>query len=155
MTAAAGVELDHVILFCGAGAPEGDALLGRGIHEGPGNSHPGQGTVNRRFFFRNTCLELLWVENFDEARLPEVLPTGLWNRWANRNSAVSCPFGLVLRPATKDSVVPFPSWTYSPRYFPAGFSIEVGRDIKQPACLPRCRRWSPRVSSPSSRDASS
>lgn len=128
MTAAAGIELDHVILFCGVGAPEGDALLGRGIHEGPGNSHPGQGTVNRRFFFRNTYLELLWVENFAEAQSPEVLPEGLWNRWVHRHDGV-CPFGLVFRPSSKDATAPFASWSYTPRYFPKGFSIEVGRDI--------------------------
>jgi hypothetical protein len=124
----AGVELDHVIFFCAAGAPEADALLARGLHEGPGNNHPGQGTVNRRFFFRNVYLELLWVENFEEAQRVEVLRTGLWERWRNRAGGV-CPFGLVFRPASPDQPPPFPSWPYVPKYFPPGFSIDVARDI--------------------------
>lgn len=123
-----GVEIDHVIFFCAAGAPEADALLARGLHEGPGNSHPGQGTVNRRFFFPNVYLELLWVENFAEAQRAEVLPTRLWERWRNRDAGV-CPLGLVLRPASPGAPAPFPSWSYVPKYFPPGFSIDVARDI--------------------------
>jgi hypothetical protein len=121
-------ELDHVMFFCGAGAPEADVLLGRGLHEGPGNSHPGQGTVNRRFFFRNAYLELVWFENFAEAQRPEVRRTQLWDRWTNRANGV-CPFGLVFRPGAPQQPAPFPSWSYVPKYFPPGFSIEVALDI--------------------------
>jgi hypothetical protein len=128
MNSRAGVELDHVIFFCGVGAPEADALLGRGLHEGPGNSHPGQGTVNRRFFFRNAYLELLWVENFTEAQSPEAERTQLYERWANRANG-ACSFGLVFRPGTSAGVAPFPAWSYVPKYFPAGFSIDVATDI--------------------------
>ena len=121
-------ELDHIIFFCAPGAPEAGALLERGLHEGPGNEHPGQGTVNRRFFFRNMYLELVWFENFEEARQPEVQRTGLWERWVNRGNG-GCPLGLVFRPGPEGAATPFPSWTYVPKYFPAGFSIEVARDI--------------------------
>lgn len=124
----AGLELDHIMFFCAPGAPEADALIERGLHEGPGNSHPGQGTVNRRFFFRNLYLELLWVEDFDEAQSLEAKPTGLWDRWINRHNG-SCPIGLVFRPGANATAAPFSSWSYKPRYFPDGFSIEVARDI--------------------------
>jgi hypothetical protein len=122
------VELDHVIFFCAPGAPEADALLARGLHEGPGNSHPGQGTVNRRYFFRNAYLELLWIENFHEATQPEVLPTRLWERWSNRANGV-CPFGLVFRPGPRAGGVPFAAHSYVPKYFPPGFEIQVALDI--------------------------
>jgi hypothetical protein len=125
---AAQVELDHVIFFCGAGAPEAEVLLGRGLHEGPGNNHPGQGTVNRRFFFRNVYLELLWIENFAEAQRQDARRTGLWDRWVNRASE-PCPFGLVLRPGRAAAGPPFASWSYVPSYFPPGFSIDVALDI--------------------------
>ncbi len=125
---AGGVELDHVIFFCDVGAPEADALLGRGLHEGPGNTHPGQGTVNRRFFFRNAYLELLWVENFAEAQSPDAQRTQLYDRWANRANG-ACPFGLVFRPGPKSVAPPFPAWSYVPKYFPPGFSIDVAKDI--------------------------
>jgi len=123
-----GLELDHIIFFCAPAAPEADALIARGLHEGPGNSHPGQGTVNRRFFLRNLYLELLWVEDFDEAQAAEARRTGLWDRWINRHNG-SCPIGLVFRPGPKPAPTPFASWSYVPKYFPAGFSIEVARDI--------------------------
>ena len=35
----------------------------------------------------------------------------------------------MFRRALQGSPTPFPSWTYVPKYFPAGFSIEVARDI--------------------------
>jgi hypothetical protein len=120
-------ELDHIILFCNVGAPEAGALLEQGLHEGPGNSHPGQGTANRRFFFPNAYLELLWVENAIEAQSPEARDTRLFERWQQR--ARACPFGLVFRPGPKAPAEAPASWTYAPRYFPAGFSIEVALDI--------------------------
>jgi hypothetical protein len=120
-------ELDHVIIFCNVGAPEASALTDRGLHEGPRNSHPGQGTANRRFFFPNAYLELLWVENRVEAQSPEARETRLWERWQLR-AAGACPFGLVFRPGPRGPELPPASWTYKPRYFPPGFSIEVARD---------------------------
>ena len=121
-------ELDHVIFFCGPDAPEAAALIERGFDEGPRNAHPGQGTANRRFFFRNAYLELLWVENVTEAQRAEVRPVGLWDRWRRRKEDV-CPFGLVFRPGRRALQRPIDSWTYTPSYFPKGFSIEVARNI--------------------------
>jgi hypothetical protein len=121
-------ELDHIILFCDAGAPEADALKERGLHEGPPNSHPGQGTANRRFFFPNLYLELVWVENPIEAQSEVVRPTHIWDRWSQRQNG-PCPFGLVLRPGGRREVNTIPSWTYAPRYFPPGFSIEVAQNV--------------------------
>jgi hypothetical protein len=120
-------ELDHIIIFCNVGAPEAGALTDQGLHEGPGNSHPGQGTANRRFFFPNAYLELLWIENRAEARSAQVRDTRLLERWQQRSHA--CPFGLVFRPGPKAPAEPPASWTYVPGYFPKGFSIEVARDI--------------------------
>ncbi len=44
-------ELDHLFLCCSEGAPEAATLVRRGPTEGSSNTHPGQGTANRRFFF--------------------------------------------------------------------------------------------------------
>ncbi len=121
-------ELDHIMIFCAVGAPEADALGHRGLHEGPGNTHPGQGTANRRFFFPNAYVELVWVENAVEAQSPEARDTRLFERWQQR-AAGACPFGLVFRPGPKAPAEPPVSWTYVPRYFPAGFSIDVASDI--------------------------
>lgn len=124
------VELDHVFVFCAANAPEASVLRAQGLLEGSSNTHPGQGTANRRFFFSNAFLELLWVSNPAEAQSEAVLPTQLWDRWQRRTSGV-CPIGLVFRPRSDSTVrPPFPSWSYKPSYLPAGLSIEVGSGIK-------------------------
>ncbi|MEO8062007.1 MAG: hypothetical protein ABI821_04590 [Pseudomonadota bacterium] len=56
------------------------------------------------------------------------MPTRLWERWSRR-AAGDCPFGLVFRPGGRADSPAISSWTYSPRYFPAGFSIEVASGI--------------------------
>jgi hypothetical protein len=64
------VELDHVFVLCAAGGPEAEVLVRAGLTEGPGNTHPGQGTACRRFFFARQYLELLWVSDAAEAQGP-------------------------------------------------------------------------------------
>lgn len=61
-------ELDHFFVWSDVNAPEADYLINAGLSEGPANVHPGQGTANRRFFFANGMLELLWVHDEAEAR---------------------------------------------------------------------------------------
>jgi hypothetical protein len=108
------VELDHVFICVTRGAPEAEHLVEFGLCEGSPNIHPGQGTANRRFFFRNAMLELLWVENPQEAQSGQTTPTQLWERWSGRRSG-ACPFGIVVRPAdTGTADVPFPAREYRP-----------------------------------------
>jgi hypothetical protein len=90
--------LDHAFVCVAAGGPEGERLVRFGLTEGPPNRHPGQGTANRRFFFRNAMLELLWVEDEAEATSALVARTRLWERWRYRETGAS-PFGVCLRPA--------------------------------------------------------
>src|SRR5262245_10787585 len=106
------VELDHVFLLTSTGAPEADRLVELGLTEGYPNRHPGQGTACRRFFFANAFLEVLWVEDAEEARGAVAHPLRLWERWSGRGAAAS-PFGVCLRPATPGSgEPPFPTWEY-------------------------------------------
>ena len=57
------IELDHVFVCTAPGAPEAEKLVEFGLHEGPPNQHPGQGTACRRFPFANAMIELLWVND--------------------------------------------------------------------------------------------
>ncbi|MDJ0592016.1 MAG: hypothetical protein QNJ72_18845 [Pleurocapsa sp. MO_226.B13] len=57
------IELDHLFICSQVNAPEIDRLLDLGLVEGSSNTHPGQGTANRRIFFANLMLELAWVES--------------------------------------------------------------------------------------------
>ncbi|VFQ43306.1 hypothetical protein [Desulfoluna butyratoxydans] len=115
--------LDHVFIFVSEGAPEADCLLTFGFTEGTPNTHPGQGTSNRRFFFNNMMLELLWVSNVDEAKRDVTKPTRFLERWSRRTRDAS-PFGIVLGAPSGD--LPFDTWDYAPDYLPAGLSFAVG-----------------------------
>lgn len=118
-------EFDHLFICTDIGACEADRLVSFGLVEGTSNTHPGQGTANRRFFFRNAMLELLWVHDTEEAKSEPVRPTRLWERWTNRKDG-ACPFGVCLRPATSDGdTVAFSSWAYRPPYLPETLSIAV------------------------------
>ena len=123
-----GAAVDHVFICCSVGAPEADALVRLGLKEGIPNTHPGQGTACRRFFFTNAYLELLWISDPREAQAEPVLPTRLWQRWSQRGQG-ACPFGIVLRPPDEevDSQPPFASWPYRPAYLPPGIAIHVAR----------------------------
>jgi hypothetical protein len=132
------LELDHIFVACASNAPEGDALAQLGLIEGSRNTHPGQGTANRRYFFENFMLELLWVANVDEATgSSQNLRTRLYERWSRRNSG-ACPFGLVFRQAgDAPSPAPFRTWSYKPSYLPPHLSIEIaeGTTLEEPELL--------------------
>jgi hypothetical protein len=123
-----GAVVDHVFICCAEGAPEAEALGALGLVEGSPNTHPGQGTACRRFFFANAYLELIWVSDAEEARSEMVRPTRLWDRWSQRGQGAS-PFAIVLRPADDagEATPPFPTDSYRPEYMLAGATIEIAR----------------------------
>jgi hypothetical protein len=122
------LEVDHAFIACAHEAPEADALLRLGFVEGSRNTHQGQGTANRRFYFENFMLELIWVADAAEAQSAQTRRTRLWDRWSQRQSGVS-PFGIVFRAAgDQDSAAPFPTWTYYPSYLPSGLSIQIAEE---------------------------
>ncbi|HZM51635.1 MAG TPA: VOC family protein, partial [Vicinamibacteria bacterium] len=102
--------LDHVFVCCAEGAPEAQRLARLGLSEGSFNTHPGQGTASRRFFFANAYLELFWVADAREARSALAAPTRLWPRWSARGAEAS-PFAIILRPDDGGNAAPpFASW---------------------------------------------
>jgi hypothetical protein len=123
------LELDHVFVCTDVGAPQADALARFGLVEGKPNRHPGQGTANRRFFFENAFLELLWVDDPREAQGPDVARTGLWERWSRRTAGAS-PFGICFRPAAGTALdqPPFECWEYRPPYLPEPLAIHMSTD---------------------------
>jgi hypothetical protein len=122
-------ELDHFFICVDFGAPEADVLVEFGLTEGTRNMHPGQGTANRRFFFRNGFLELLWVSDPAEAQSDTARPTQLWPRWSGRGKTTS-PFGIALRPSRPGAEVPFPSREYRPPYLPSNLCIHLGESVR-------------------------
>jgi hypothetical protein len=131
--------LDHVFLCCSRGGAEAKLLLEAGLSEGSPNSHPGQGTCCRRFFFANAFLELLWISDPGEATSETSSPTRLFERWRRRSTNTS-PIGICLRPAANPAAnpavtsAPFETWAYAPPYLPPGLSIDmaVGAPLAEP-----------------------
>jgi hypothetical protein len=127
-------EVDHAFVTCAAGAPEADALLELGLVEGSPNTHPGQGTANRRFFFENFMLEFVWVADYDEVTSDLTRPTRLWERCSRRDAGVN-PFGIILRPTQgARTPPPFRSWSYHPAYLTPELSIQIaeGTTLEEP-----------------------
>jgi hypothetical protein len=120
------IELDHLFVCATPGAPEGDKLVQFGLHEGPPNQHPGQGTANRRFAFSNAMIELLWLSDEREVQSQATKRTLLWERLSGRNGSGS-PFGICVRPlGSEDSGPPFPSWEYRPAYLADPLVLHIG-----------------------------
>jgi hypothetical protein len=125
------LELDHFFILVDQGAPQAEALEQLGLTEGTANRHPGQGTANRRYFFHNAFLELLWVDDASEAQSAATQRTGLWQRWSRRESGAS-PFGICFRPAPGETgALPFATWNYRPGYLPSPLSIQMSTRSEQ------------------------
>jgi hypothetical protein len=127
------VELDHLFVCTAPGAPEAEKLVQFGLHEGPPNQHPGQGTASRRFAFANAMIELLWVSDSREAQSQSTRRTLLWERWSGREDNAS-PFGICLRPADSQATGrPFPAWEYRPAFLSDPLFMQVGEaGIEEP-----------------------
>jgi len=122
------LEVDHLFICTDKNAVAGDLLVKSGFSEGSSNTHSGQGTANRRFFFQNLMLELLWAANLDEIASPKTRPLRLYEQCVVRSPA-TCPFGLVLRPTFETGEeAPFPTWNYCPDYLPKPLRMQVGSD---------------------------
>lgn len=123
------MEIDHIFLRTQSGAPEATRLLQLGLTEGSANQHAGQGTANRRFFFENAFIELLWIADATEVHSPVSAPTQLARR-LNLADPLASPFGICLRPSAGERTAPFPSWPYRPAYLPAGMQVEIASDAR-------------------------
>ncbi|WP_020396874.1 VOC family protein [Thiolinea disciformis] len=103
------LELDHIFIAVTANAPEAELLTNFGLTEGTPNQHQGQGTANRRFFFHNAFIELLYLTNAEEAQSELVKPTHLFERLSQHDQSIS-PFGVCFRPqAHNQRSIPFRS----------------------------------------------
>lgn len=125
------MELDHIFIFTPKPGNEADCLVESGLVEGPGNKHPGQGTANRRFFFKNCYLEILWVENEEELMSEQVAPSMLWQR-SGTNIKKASPFGLCLSNTIDTNPVFKNAIKYNPPYFSGDMTIDVIANINAP-----------------------
>lgn len=121
------IELDPLFTFTSIGAAEVERLVEFGLSEGQPNTHPGQGTACRRFFFHNAYLEFVWVHDEQEAASEWVRPLGFVARSRYQQTKAS-PFGLIFRPppGTDEQVeLPFATWALHPPYLPPPLKLDV------------------------------
>lgn len=131
------LKLDHVFILVEPGAQAVARLLELGFQEGPRNTHPGQGTANRRIYFANGMLEFIWVQNASEARTGPGRNLHFVERAEDPKAS---PFGMIFVPSrdNANSDMPFPGWHYQPDYFPPPKSFHVGansQNLREPLCF--------------------
>ncbi len=105
------LELDHVVMFAGADAPEAQTLAALGLTGFGGTTlHGDLGTASTSFFFANTYLELLWVcDTVVAAKTFLPLDFDLQAR-TNWRTTGAVPFGIMLRRRVgATEPVPFPT----------------------------------------------
>ena len=129
------LNLDHCFIITELQAPQAAQLSKLGLVEGTRNQHPGQGTANRRFFFSNAMLELLYVWDESEARHGPGRRLRFVERAADTGAS---PFGLIMKSPAGLSATPFQGWRYHPDYFEADKYFHVGENadvLAEPLCI--------------------
>ncbi|WP_191488792.1 VOC family protein [Pseudomonas sp. FEN] len=119
------MEMDHLFICVHDAGRGADALQTLGLVEGTPNAHTGQGTANRRFFFQNAFIELLYLTDELAAQSQLTAPTQLFDRLQCADG-VAAPFGVCFRPSSEGEKPPFPAWEYRPVYLPAALKVDVG-----------------------------
>jgi hypothetical protein len=122
---------DHIFIFTDQQGKIGDQLVEFGLKEGSNRVHVGQGTTNRKFYFENFFLEILWVHDETEINSEPIKPTGLWQR-ANYQSNDFSPFGLCIVNTDKTDRLFENAFKYQPAYFPEGMTIDILKNEFQP-----------------------
>lgn len=127
--------LDHMFIMVAPGAHVANSLSAIGMVEGSSNSHPGQGTANRRFYFDNGMLELLYIRDSEEARKGPARDLHFVERTTLPEAS---PFGLIIHAGQEsEKLRPFDGWTYQPEYFPKGWGFHVANNSSN-VCEPLC-----------------
>ncbi len=129
------IRLHHAFVLTGDRVPDVDCLVDIGMTEGSANTHPGQGTANRRFFFADFGLELIYFTDVDEARNG---PGRVIRSRDRFEAADGSPFGLVFRSDADADVDSFAGFPYQPIYFEQGQYFLIGDNadlLGEPNCV--------------------
>ncbi len=118
------MEIHHIFIFSNSNGSEAEELIKLGFSEGSSRVHPGQGTTNRKFYFENFFLEVLWVIDEGEIRSAQTASTKLWERSQYANNEYS-PYGLCLVNSKDTNPLFKQSQIYQPSYLPEGLTIDI------------------------------
>jgi len=123
--------VDHIFIFSNTAGKEADDLVHFGFTEGSNRIHPGQGTVNRKFYVENFFLEILWIHDKAEIKSKTTSITKLWERSQFQKNNCS-PFGLCFVNTDDTDALFQDAKKYQPNYFPNGMSIDIITNEYQP-----------------------
>lgn len=124
------MEIHHIFIFTRDGHKVADELVASGFKDGSSRNHPGQGTANRKFYFRNFYLEILWVQDPETFYSTAVSASGLGERYELKGNY--SPFGLCLERCEETAPLFAKAFAYRPPYLQEGQKIEVLRNVDQP-----------------------
>ena len=124
------MDADHIFIFTDDNGKVADQLVKFGLTEGSNRVHVGQGTTNRKFYFDNFFLEILWVHDTNEIESEKIKPIGLWQRAEFKINSFS-PFGLCIINTSKTDELFENAFKYQPDYFPQGQTIDILKNENQ------------------------
>jgi hypothetical protein len=124
------MNIDHIFIFTDDTGKVADELVHFGLTEGSNRIHVGQGTTNRKFYFDNFFLEILWVHNENEITSDKTKPMGLWQRAEYKANRFS-PFGLCMVNSDDTETIFEKAFKYQPDYFPQGMEIDIIKNEDQ------------------------
>lgn len=124
------MNIDHIFIFTDDNGKIADDLVDFGLTEGSNRIHVGQGTTNRKFYFDNFFLEILWVHNLNEITSDKTKPMGLWQRAEYKTNHFS-PFGLCIVNSDDTETIFKKAFKYQPDYFPQGMGIDIIKNEDQ------------------------
>ena len=125
------MQIDHIFIFSKNKGREASDLIEFGLVEGSNRIHKGQGTTNRKFYFKNFFLEILWVIDEEEINQTPTLETQLGYR-ANFIQNGSSRFGLCLVNTEETDKLFDNAECYQPSYFPPAMSIDILPNVDNP-----------------------
>ncbi|MBL1419847.1 MAG: VOC family protein [Alphaproteobacteria bacterium] len=124
------MKIDHLLICVDAPEKKVKILTDFGLIEGEPNSHFGQGTSNRRFYFDNIYLELLYIDDLKAAQSALTKPTKIYQRFLPKTSKIS-PFAVCFyaddpkKNNKKFDINKFDNWAYKPKYLPSPLKIDI------------------------------
>lgn len=124
------MKIDHLLICIDAPEKTTQILTDFGLIEGEPNSHFGQGTSNRRFYFNNIYLELLYLDDPKAAQSPLTEPTKIYHRFFPKTTTTS-PFGVCFyaddstEKNSKFNLNQFSNWIYKPKYLPSPLKMDI------------------------------
>lgn len=121
------LEFDHLWIMVSAGAPERAALERAGFQISPDvNRHEGQGTSSVTAEFQNAYIELMWLDAAVPVAAGMERGVEKFRQRTQWRTSGWCPIGIGFhRTGDSKETLPFPTWSVTAAWLPAGSSIEM------------------------------